>query len=304
MAKSTRRRSQKKIALMANAMIWGAGLFGGCLLGAVVMVMPWGTELSPLPLHSTSQPDASRLVDTSKSVSPPVSDSKAEQASREPPAVIPESIRTSRPGGAAPVASKTKPTMSFSNPNGKSVSRRLISPPRSEKPSIIAKSSNHRPKNFVNPRSRNAVRPANQGETTLAYWNEINSIIEQEQQLRSVPHEGLTAANAQEFLSRRSQSGEFAVQALSGLNSKGVDPEVLALTKSLRDWYAVGVRNAKTGENLLAKADEKSRKGAPGQRWKSSELEHGKAVERINQSAGTLRKKLIQKYKLDFPPLR
>ncbi len=308
MAKSTRRRSQQKIALMTQGIIWGAGLFGGCLLGGVVLVLPWGAVKPPTSSQTSSPIVEVAIVhdpvaDLSTRSSLKISDStSAKQPQRKRPGDIdPSPIPTLE---IASAAAKTNPKRTSSNPIRKTASRRTDSARLTEKASTTARNGKHRPKIAENPRSSIAARPLNNGAATLAYWNEINSIIEQEEKLRSVPLGGLTAANAKDFLSRRSDSGEFAFRALSELDPKGVDAEVLSLSKSLRDWYERESKNAKEGENLLTKGDEKSRKGSPGKQWKSSELEHGKAVETINRTGAALRKKLIQKYKLNFPLLR
>ena len=132
----------------------------------------------------------------------------------------------------------------------------------------------------------------------------MNTIIAEEEQIRIVPFGGLNKFNAQNFLNRRVQSGEFAAKALSQLPTEGVDRSVIALSKSLGEWYLKGSKIAQSGETLLVSGNDKSRRGTQGQHYKSSELEHSKAVETINIKGAELQQKLSEKYTLEFPPMK
>ena len=153
----------------------------------------------------------------------------------------------------------------------------------------------------VQQESKTGNRP--DGKNTLAYWNQLNSIIEQEAAMRRPPEGGLSAANVADFLQRRGDAGKFAADSIRGLNNRGVDSALIVFGGKLAKWYENSVDAAQSGGSLLG-ADPNSRRGKPGQTYKKSEHQLQSDVKAINKDGQQLRSKLSRKYDLVFPPLK
>lgn len=151
-----------------------------------------------------------------------------------------------------------------------------------------------------------APRPdaAAPGPATLAYWNAINAVIEQEEKMRAAPTEGISNSNAVDFTDRRIAAGTFAAESLKTLPSAGVDSDAIALSGKLAAWYLKGVEICKKGKYLLEKADVKTRKGPQGKEWQKQDKEHQQSVAGLNAQGEQVRTRLAAKYRLTFPPLK
>ncbi|MEX0727922.1 MAG: hypothetical protein WEB58_22310 [Planctomycetaceae bacterium] len=286
MSLTARKRSLRNSKIARQGIIWGGGLFGGCLLGIVVVVLPWATD------HED------------EAATPDLAAAEVSQPIPQPATVQPEIASAPKPlpqklASNDDVQERASVLISASDEERRKLARtaRRRAAQRSAQKLSESKAAVKKPR-FPVPQK---LGP---GEATLAYWNEMNSIIAEEEQIRAVPFGGLNKFNAQNFLSRRVQSGEFAANALSQLGRAEVDPEAIALAKSLGDWYLRGSKIAQSGETLLVKGNANSRNGAQGNQYKSSELDHSKAVEDINRKGSELQQKLSKKYGLEFPPLK
>jgi len=144
---------------------------------------------------------------------------------------------------------------------------------------------------------------ASAGAKTLAYWNRLNDIIAREASTRSAPAEGLSAANAADFLSRRTGAGRDASNAIRELDSTDIAPEATALADKLAGWYDANASAADNGGSLL-NADAASRRGQPGRQYQSSERGLQESVAEINREGERVRASMTRKYGLEFPPLR
>jgi len=154
------------------------------------------------------------------------------------------------------------------------------------------------------PAPREVPEPAvSPGERTLAFWNEMNNIIDREAQMRTVPAGGVNDNNASRFIDARVAAGEYAVQAFAALESKSVDRDVVALSKQLGDWYAKGVAICKTGQEVLG-SDAATRRGQAGLSWKAGEFTHAAAVNALNKQGATVRAAMTKKHGIAFPPLK
>lgn len=142
------------------------------------------------------------------------------------------------------------------------------------------------------------------GPATLAYWNSMNSVIEQEEKMRAAPTGGITNSNAVDFVDRRIAAGTFAAESLKSIPSAGVDTEALALSGKLAAWYLKGVEICKKGKYLLEKADMKTRKGPQGKEWQKQDKEHQQSVVGLNTQGEQVRTRLAAKYRLEFPALK
>jgi len=143
----------------------------------------------------------------------------------------------------------------------------------------------------------------NSGAATFAYWNALNDIIVREASMRSAPDSGLSAANAGDFLSRRVEAGRFASSEIRRLDKSAVDPSVTRLGSQLAVWYDDNVKVAQAGGNLLG-ADAASRQGQAGKHYQADERSLQRDVTTINREAEQIRRKMSQKYGLDFPQLQ
>ena len=141
------------------------------------------------------------------------------------------------------------------------------------------------------------------GRRTLAYWNRLNEIMAREEEMRSVPSGGLTAANAGDFLRRRGAASSYARDAIRDLPTAGVDPEVVRHAGDIAAWYARGNELNSTGSFLLNDADDATRKGEAGTAWGESEKHHHKSVGDLNRRGDELREELTQRYGIEFPDL-
>jgi hypothetical protein len=150
---------------------------------------------------------------------------------------------------------------------------------------------------------RTTASKADEGATTLAYWNNLNSIMTQEEGMRNTPGK-VTAENASGFVNSLAAANTFAANEIRGLDTKNVDPEVRALGGEIADWYAAGAAINGESSSLLNEADAESRRGGRGKSYEKSEHEHRQQVEAINREGDTLRGKMSKKYGLDFPDLK
>lgn len=141
------------------------------------------------------------------------------------------------------------------------------------------------------------------GQRTLAYWNEMNSIMSREAAMRAAPPQ-LTAENALSFVNGQSSAFEFASSAFEQLNTDGVDPQAVALGREITAWYKQGITTSQTAESLLGSSDIAARQGSAGQSWSTSEKQHREACLAINSRGEQLRQQLSRKYGLQFPPLQ
>ncbi|MDA1213997.1 MAG: hypothetical protein O2955_15890, partial [Planctomycetota bacterium] len=142
------------------------------------------------------------------------------------------------------------------------------------------------------------------GEATLAYWNKMNQIIAEEEQIRAVPFGGLQEVNMQNFLKRRVHSGKFAAIELERLGTEHVDPEVIELSKAFIDRYSQGANIAQLGEILYLQGIEDNRHGEHDKLWRTSEREQSRAIEELDKKSAELQKILSEKYQLKFPPIK
>lgn len=140
------------------------------------------------------------------------------------------------------------------------------------------------------------------GQATLAFWNEMNTVIETEASMRAAPKK-VTHGNAGGFVDSRIEAGTFAVQALKSLSRENVDDTAIELADALIAWYADGVKVSKMAHELLGSSTV-VRKGFAGKKWSQAEMKHNKAVKRVNQLGAKARQQLAARYKLPFPPLK
>jgi hypothetical protein len=141
------------------------------------------------------------------------------------------------------------------------------------------------------------------GQTTLAYWNRLNAIIDREAGMRAAPPK-LTAGNALSFVTGQSDAYTYAAGAIRGLDPAGVDPQVLDLSRALALWYDQGAVNSREAGSLLQSNDVAARQGQPGKNWKTSFEDHRKQCLEINQRGERLRDELSRRYGLAFPKLK
>ncbi len=141
------------------------------------------------------------------------------------------------------------------------------------------------------------------GQRTLAYWNELNSIMSREAAMRAAPPQ-ITAGNAMSFVSGRTGAFEFASSAIQQLSTKGVDPKAVNLGRQIAAWYRQGIANSRSAESLLGSGDIAARQGAAGQGWSAAEKQHREQCLAINQRGEQLRQELTRKYGLSFPALQ
>lgn len=146
---------------------------------------------------------------------------------------------------------------------------------------------------------------AARGSSTLAFWNQLNDIIERELHMRETPsQDSLDETAAGGFLERRKAAAQFAVEAIRELDRQDVDGDVARLADRIVAWYDRTVAASDAALGLLNKAPEHERKGARGQQWQREEENLGKEVERINADARALREALSKRFGLAFPPLK
>jgi len=149
-----------------------------------------------------------------------------------------------------------------------------------------------------NSNSKKAAR----GEATLDYWNQVNSVIAREGEMRSAPSD-VNAGNAGGFVSSRLRAYRYAATALHGLRHHNVDPEVVAHVQRLVDWYEEGTEINQDAMHLLTEASPEQRRGAAGRNWKESEKAHYETVQRLNQQGSQLQQRMTQRYGIEFPPM-
>ncbi len=141
-----------------------------------------------------------------------------------------------------------------------------------------------------------------QGPATLAYWNQLNSVMAREAAMRAAPPK-LTAGNALSFVSGESDAYTYAGGAIRALDAANVDPQALALAQEIAAWYDQGVVNSRQAGSLLQSNDVAARQGQAGKSWKSGAEEHRKQCLEINKRGERLRGELSRKYGLKFPKL-
>ncbi len=152
-------------------------------------------------------------------------------------------------------------------------------------------------------RAAEARSDAGVGAVTLAHWNRMNDVIDQEAAMRQAPSGGITAANAGDFLSRRIEAGQFAAGELRSLPTEQVDPAVLRLNAKLAAWYERGAQISSTGRRLLA-GSESARRGPEGKAWQAADKSHQGEVQSLNLEAAQIQRAMQSKYRLAFPALR
>jgi hypothetical protein len=141
------------------------------------------------------------------------------------------------------------------------------------------------------------------GDATLACWNSINDVIAREAAIRIAPA-NLTAANASGFVDARLQAGRFAADALRRLSSEQVDPELLAHSQALAEWYDEEARLAGEASALLASSDVAARRGSAGNSWRTAEERHRARCDEINRRSTVLQSQLSHRYNEPFPPMK
>jgi len=141
------------------------------------------------------------------------------------------------------------------------------------------------------------------GAATLAYWNGLNAIMSQEVGMRRTPGK-VTSDNANDFVDSLASANTFAAKSIRELDTQHVDADALHLGQEIADWYEEGASLNGEATFLLNEADPNTRRGAQGKSWEKSEHAHQKRCEEINRHGAALRKKLSQKYGLDFPELK
>lgn len=142
-----------------------------------------------------------------------------------------------------------------------------------------------------------------EGAATLAYWNGLNAIMSQELGMRRTPGK-VTSDNANDFVDSLASANTFAAKSIRELDTQHVDPEATKLGGEIASWYDEGAALNGEATYLLNEADPNTRRGAQGKSWEKNEHAHHKRCEEINRQGAALRKKLSQKYKLDFPELK
>ncbi len=153
------------------------------------------------------------------------------------------------------------------------------------------------------PEDNSRARLARRGQATLEYWNRLNSVMAEEEIMRQVPDDGLTAGNAVAFLVHRKEAAEFAADSIAAIPSDDVDPQVVDLAGNISQWYRRGISQAEMAIQLMG-SDPASRRGSPGKQWQTRERQHQQEVELINRRGDALRGTLIGTYGLDFPDLK
>jgi hypothetical protein len=141
------------------------------------------------------------------------------------------------------------------------------------------------------------------GRRTLDYWLAMNAVIRQEASMRLPPSGGLTAANAADFVHRRTEAGNYANEALRGLDASRVDREVARFALDLAAWYDMGAKIASRADALLTHGSVDQRQGSLGEQWADAEKRHSAAVAQINRRGAQIQASMSRKYALAFPDL-
>lgn len=182
--------------------------------------------------------------------------------------------------------------------------RREVSLLRSDRVAPEPTTANVRPAEYLRSQQASSAQKAEQGRRTLAYWNKLNDIMENEESMRRVPFGGLTKSNAANFMKRRDKAGRFAIAAFDKLDDKLVDPDAVDLAREIRDWYAAGVELNRQGSELHRSNDAQARQGTAGKSWGDATKHHNQSVAELNRRGDRLQEKLTQRYGLRFPDLR
>lgn len=138
---------------------------------------------------------------------------------------------------------------------------------------------------------------------TLAYWNQLNAILDQESSLRVAPDE-VTEANALPFVELRARAAEFAAESLRKLDTEQVDAEVVALGQELAGWYDDGAKLNREAAYLLEEGTTEARQGARGETWKTGEQTHRQQCDLLNRRGELVRQQMTAKYEIAFPPMK
>jgi len=142
------------------------------------------------------------------------------------------------------------------------------------------------------------------GRRTLKYWNGLNRIMANEEQMRRAPAGQLTRHNTGDFMKRRGEAHRYAASAIRDLPTKAIDLEAVHLASDIAAWYEQAAEINDQGIYLFQRGTVEQRKGPLGRAWSESERKHNAGVAAINARGDRLRAKLSEKYGLSFPDLR
>ena len=152
-------------------------------------------------------------------------------------------------------------------------------------------------------RAQSSAPASATGEQTLAYWNGINAVMENEAAMRTAPPQ-ISTGNALSFVNGETSAYQYAVDAIRKQSRDRVDPDVISLAHEIVGWYRQGIANSQTAQSLLQSSDIASRQGQPGQDWQTAEKQHREQCLQINRHGEQLRESLSRKYGLAFPKLQ
>lgn len=284
MSHDDRLRSLRKFRWARQTILWGGGLLGGLLMGIVAIVLPYALE--------------------PRQVAPAVDDVSPVGAMES--VVTSEEKKTSAPPEVAlavttddEVRARAKALIDANDEERQRLAllaRRQLQHELEQ--GVVSEPKPERPNRFPAPRDLDPP------EATLEFWEELNLILAEEEQIRETPFAGLHEGNTQNFLSRRVKANEFAAEEIARLRTDKVDPQVVELSQALIDQYVKAAEIASSGEKAFQETGAKLRGSEISQHWKAAEREQKQAFAALTTKGAEVQKSLEEKYQLRFPPLK
>ncbi|MEX0936919.1 MAG: hypothetical protein WDZ59_03590 [Pirellulales bacterium] len=154
----------------------------------------------------------------------------------------------------------------------------------------------------LNEQEQEARRAA--GDASLAYWNQVQQAVAQEQTLLRANAPALAGGNAETLVAFREKGANLLAAALAKLKPGAeVDPAVVKYTRQLQNWYADGGTLYAQANFLLREGTLSMQHGRTGKEWTEAEVLHTQARERLVRQEEALRLYLSETYRVEYPPL-
>jgi hypothetical protein len=136
---------------------------------------------------------------------------------------------------------------------------------------------------------------------TLAYWNRLRNIAQDEAGLQTGTQAALSHTNADHAFALRGRVSQFAAKAVEAIPTEQVDSEALQLGQQLADWYVKSGNLYQQAARLWSDRNAQQSAAQLTRQWETSERQLQNEGQLLVNKAASVQASLSRRYKGEFP---
>lgn len=137
---------------------------------------------------------------------------------------------------------------------------------------------------------------------TLAYWNRLRNIVQDEAALQANARAAWNEANADSTFALRGRVSQFAAKTVEAIPTERVDREAVKLGQQLVDWYRESGAHNQRAAQLWSDRNAQKSAAQLTRAWETADRQLRNEAELLVNKAASVRASLSRRYKSEFPP--